>query len=200
MLPLASPALADEPAVGESNGYIGPVTELSGAWDDQVQNCMRVQTSLTKTAYDQATPEERDKLQELHEKFLTQFEHQKQIEPSGCDARFEALPILSSCDFQMPFAAVQTRHLDPESRALMTKYRDSGAVLFGYKYYNPETAIDDPQFEQRCTAINGVWQEVGRDSSDYQKSVELYEANAEITRQEQKAPNLTELFKPTDRE
>ena len=200
---VSSPTLAEESMkleVAEVDGYVGPATELSGAWDDKLQNCMTVRTSLEKTTYAKATPEERQQLQILHDKFLTQFAHQKQIEADGCDARLAEVPILSECDFRMPFAAVRTEHLDGTSRALVEKYPAEGAVLFGYKYYNPETAVDDPLFEQRCTAIDGVWQAVSKDSDAYRKAVALYESEAPVTRQDQKSPSLTEIFKPTNRE
>jgi len=190
-------ASAKPPTFDERDGWVGPTTELSGAWDDKLQNCMSVQTSLPKDAFAGATPGERVTLRDLHAKFLTQWKHQKKVVSQGCDAAFADLPILSQCGFAVPFAAVRPTVLDDAARAFLSKYRDHGAVRFQYKYYNPETAIDDPLFEERCKAIDGKWKAVAKDSSAYVEAVKRYEAKAGSSQQpEAPMPPLEELLKP----
>lgn len=162
------------PAITEAAGWIGPTTSMSGAWKNELHNCIEVQTALPKATYEALSPEEQARVTKLHSELLTQWDRDKRFEADGCEAAFSDLPTLAECEFQVAMSVITPKLFSEPSKALVQKYTDEGAIRFRYQYYNPRTAIDEPLFAKQCKDLKGKWTSVTQDSDDYKTAVKLY--------------------------
>ena len=180
------------PKVIERDGWKGPATSMSGAWDGELHNCILVQTALPASAYAQLTPEEQENLIHLHSELMTQWDRDKRLEAESCAVSFPELPVLAECDFEVSLTAVTPKKLDETSKAALDRQAGAGRMRFQYSYYNPSSAIDEPLFGQRCQALNGKWTAVDETSKEYEKAVDLYAKK--VGRTNEDAPPMDEVF------